>query len=73
MEDGKLDLLINTLTESDEKKELSDGYHLRRSAVDKGLSLINNIKVAKLFVESLEYLDNKKALDIKSYCEIVNK
>lgn len=73
MEDGKLDLLINTLTESDEKKELSDGYHLRRSAVDKWLSLINNIKVAKLFVESLEYLHNKKALDIKSYSEIVKK
>jgi len=72
VEDGKIDMVINTLSEED-LKDISDGYLLRRTAVDKGVSLINNIKVAKLFIESLEYLGNKKTLDIKSYSEIVGK
>ena len=72
IEDKKVDLVINTLSEED-NKETSDWYLLRRSAVDKWISLINNIKVAKLFVESLEYLTDKKTLDIKSYSEIIGK
>jgi len=72
VEDGKIDLVINSLSEEDHK-DVSDGYLLRRTAVDKWVSLINNTKVAKLFIESLEYLHNKKALDIKSYSEIVGK
>ncbi len=73
MESGKIDLLINSLTESDEKAHIHDGYMLRRSAVDKWVSLINNTKVAKLFIESLEYLKNKGNLDIKSYEEMIQK
>jgi len=72
IEDGKVDLVINSLSQED-FKETSDGYLLRRTAVDKWISLINNTKVAKLFIESLEYLHNKKTLDIKSYSEIVGK
>jgi len=72
IEDGKIDLVINSLSEED-LEEVSDGYLLRRTAVDKWVSLINNTKVAKLFIESLEYLNNKKTLDIKSYSEIVGE
>ena len=71
MENKKVDLLINTLTDSDKTSHLQDGYLLRRWAVDRKISLINNIKVAKLFIESLEYYKSKKWLDILSYREIL--
>ena len=72
IEEWKVDLVINTLSEAD-REDLSDGYLLRRLAVDSWISLINNIKVAKLFIESIQYLHHKKTLDIKSYSEIVKK
>ena len=72
VEDGKIDMVINTLSEAD-REDLSDGYLLRRLAVDSWVSLVNNIKVAGLFIESIQYLKDKKTLDIKSYSEIVWK
>lgn len=71
LENKEIDLFINTPSMKDIKEEEEDGYALRRTAVDKWVSLINNIKVAKLFVESLEYLKEKWGLDVKSYNEIV--
>ena len=35
LESGKIDLVINTPSETDVKQEESDGYLLRRTAVDK--------------------------------------
>jgi len=73
LEEKKIDLFINTPSTKDIAEEEHDGYMLRRTAVDAGTSLINNIKVAKLFVESLEYLKEKWGLDILSYSEMTIK
>lgn len=70
LEKKKIDLCINTPSTKDIQEEENDGYMLRRTAVDVGTSLINNIKVAKLFVESLEYMKQTGWLHIMSYAEI---
>ena len=49
---GKIDLVINVPEGSRKDTVISDGYLLRRTTVDFGVSLITNVKVAKLYVES---------------------
>ena len=57
----KIDLVIN-LTEppvsgeerSQYKKRLTDGYHIRRTAIDYHVPLITNLEIAILFVRSLK-------------------
>lgn len=49
---GKIDLVINIPEGSRKDTVISDGYLLRRTTVDFGVSLVTNVKVAKLLVES---------------------
>jgi hypothetical protein len=49
---GKADLVINIPLGYD-RKELTDGYIIRRRAIDFGIPLITNIQVAELLVKSL--------------------
>merc|ERR1711933_627776 len=49
---GKLDLVIN-VPDSMDSQSLSDGFEMRRAAVDSGTSLIVDIKTAILVVVSL--------------------
>eukprot|EP00622_Pseudochattonella_farcimen_P005039 FR740574.1.p1 GENE.FR740574.1~~FR740574.1.p1 ORF type:complete len:202 (+),score=40.04 FR740574.1:49-606(+) len=49
---GALDLVINVPEGSRKEEIVSNGYMIRRTTVDFGISLITNIKVAKLFVEA---------------------
>jgi len=49
---GKADLVINIPLGYD-RKELTDGYIIRRRATDFGIPLITNIQVAELLVKSL--------------------
>merc|ERR550532_2503600 len=49
---GKLDLVIN-VPDSMDSQALTDGFQLRRAAVDSGTSLITDIKTAILTVLSL--------------------
>jgi len=53
----EVDLLINMPRK--EAHDLTDGYHIRRTAVDYSIPLISNIKCASLMVESLEKLGLK--------------
>jgi hypothetical protein len=50
---GKIDLVIN-IPEGGHKSELSDGYVIRRTAVDFGVGLLTNIKTATLFSRALQ-------------------
>ena len=61
---GKIDLVIN-IPKSTEKTELTNGYLIRRAAVDHNISLITNSQLAKRFVKSL-VTKSKKDLKIKS-------
>ncbi|MFC1648047.1 carbamoyl-phosphate synthase (glutamine-hydrolyzing) large subunit [Nanoarchaeota archaeon] len=49
----KLDLVLN-IPKSYKKEELTNGYIIRRSAVDHSIPLITNLKCAILLVDSLE-------------------
>ncbi len=52
---GEVDLVINTLNRHDHT-ETSDGFAIRRKAVDAGVTLVNDIKLARALVQALEYL-----------------
>jgi carbamoyl-phosphate synthase large subunit len=62
---GHVDLLIN-IPESNDSVELTDGYQMRRCAVDFDVALLTNIKCATLFVSSLACV---KKLHVKSWDE----
>ena len=48
----RLDLIINVPSGYD-RKELTDGYIIRRRATDVGIPLITNLQLAELFVKSI--------------------
>ena len=67
LERRKFDLVINSQTLKDRVSE-QDGYIIRRKAIDYNIPLINNIKIAILFVNSIyKYTIDK--LEIKSLDE----
>jgi len=49
---NRLDLIINVPAGYD-RKELTDGYIIRRRATDVGIPLITNLQLAELFVKSI--------------------
>jgi carbamoyl-phosphate synthase large subunit len=51
---NKIDLVINSPSSMD-SQNATDGYEIRRSAIDAGAMLITNIKQAALFTEALYY------------------
>ena len=65
LREQKIDLVIN-VPEGSDRAELTDGYEIRRTAIDFGVSLITNIKCASLFVASIEHV---KQFHIKSWDE----
>ncbi len=52
LENRRIDLVINVPTH-DSGVELTDGYHIRRLAVDRGIPLITNVQLAKRLVVAL--------------------
>ncbi len=67
---GSVDLIINIPTKFN-RKEVSDGFRIRRRAADYNIPIISNRQVAKLFVKSLERY-SEKDLGIHSWDEYVN-
>jgi carbamoyl-phosphate synthase large subunit len=67
LRESTLDLVVN-IPKNFEEAELSNGYKVRRQAVDLGIPLITNIQLAKRIVEALYYkpLDE---LSIKAWDE----
>jgi carbamoyl-phosphate synthase large subunit len=64
LRDNSLDLVIN-IPKNYGQRELSNGYHVRRTAVDHAIPLITNIQIAKRLVESLQ-AKSMESLSIKS-------
>ncbi len=64
---GRVDLVIN-IPKSHDRKELSEDYKIRRTAVDYNVPLITNAKVAKLFIASISQY-KEKDLNVKSWRE----
>jgi hypothetical protein len=53
--DGKIDFIIN-IPRGRSRKALSDGFRIRRMAIDHGVSLISNLQLAKTFIKALHGL-----------------
>lgn len=70
-EDKKIDMAIN-LSEDEAKKDFTDGYYIRRAAIDKNIPLFTNLQKAQLFVKAITE-KNIDDLQIKSWDEYVNK
>ncbi|MFC1691639.1 carbamoyl-phosphate synthase (glutamine-hydrolyzing) large subunit [Nanoarchaeota archaeon] len=67
IEEKKIDLIIN-IPKSFERKELTNGYKIRRAAIDYNVPLLTNTQIAKLFIESIaEY--KEKDLSVKTWKE----
>ncbi len=62
---AKIDLLINIPGAS--QAELTDGYHIRRTAVDFGVSLITNIKCAVLFATAIHKVKSFPIHSVEHY------
>jgi carbamoyl-phosphate synthase large subunit len=63
----EIDMIIN-VPKNNRETELKNNYLIRRMAVDFDIPLFTNIKVAKEFIEALEY-QREKGLEIKAWEE----
>ncbi len=59
LEQKRIDLVINIPTHSS-AQEQTDGYSIRRTAIDQGIPLITNVQLAKRVVEALAQEDTEK-------------
>jgi carbamoyl-phosphate synthase large subunit/carbamoyl-phosphate synthase small subunit len=70
---GLIDLVIN-IPNSTDPIDRTEGYYIRRTAVDFNVSLITNIKIAILFVDALEMVRDKDfSWEILSYDEYMRE
>ncbi|MDP4008159.1 MAG: carbamoyl-phosphate synthase (glutamine-hydrolyzing) large subunit [Candidatus Peregrinibacteria bacterium] len=67
LEKREVDLVIN-IPKTYSKEEITDGYKIRRTAIDLNIPLITNLQVASVLVDSIEKYDLKD-LKIKSWDE----
>ncbi len=67
----KVDLVID-IPKNYTRQEITDGYLIRRNAIDMNIPLITNVQVAKLIVEVMQKY-KLEDLDIKSWDEYLNK
>ena len=63
----KVDLVIN-IPKNHSKKELTNGYKIRRQAIDHNIPLITNARLANAYVKAFTNKKNKKC-DIKAWQE----
>ena len=65
----EIDMVIN-IPKNNRETELKNDYLIRRLAVDFDISLFTNVKVAKQFIDALDYRQ-KNGLEIKAWEEYV--
>jgi carbamoyl-phosphate synthase large subunit len=68
IEDRAVGLVINTSNRFSHE-EISDGYLIRRKAVDRNVPLLTNLQLSKLLARSLEQIPDLKDLEILPYHE----
>jgi len=67
LKENKIDLVVN-IPKNNKREELTNGYLIRRTAVDFEVPLITDIKIAKQMVEALEFY-RQYGLEIKAWDE----
>ena len=65
--DHKFDLIVN-IPKNHTKRELTNGYRIRRGAIDHNIPLITNARLASAFIEAFSTLSQDQ-LQIKSWQE----
>ena len=65
--DHKFDLIIN-VPKNHSKRELTNGYRIRRGAIDHNIPLMTNVRLAKAFIEAFCAL-KEEDIKIKSWQE----
>ena len=65
--DHKFDLIIN-VPKNHTKRELTNGYRIRRGAIDHNIPLMTNVRLAKAFIEAFTAL-REEDINIKSWQE----
>ena len=68
IEDKKVGLVINTSNRFSHE-EISDGYLIRRKAIDRNIPLLTNLQLSKLLARSLSQIPTLADLDILPYHE----
>ncbi|MBO7645701.1 MAG: carbamoyl-phosphate synthase large subunit, partial [Prevotella sp.] len=68
--DHKFDLIIN-VPKNHSKRELTNGYRIRRGAIDHNIPLMTNVRLAKAFIEAFTALSEDE-IKIKSWQEYNN-
>ena len=63
----KFDLIVN-IPKNHTKRELTNGYRIRRGAIDHNIPLITNARMAKAFIEAFCHM-NQNEIQIKSWQE----
>lgn len=74
---GKISLVINASSSLEPRASESDGYRIRRAAVNCGVPLITDLKVAEMFTEAFEKLreaevSQRPFWEIRSWDEYVS-
>ena len=67
--EGKIDLVIN-IPKNAERTELTNGYLIRRKAIDHNIPLITNLQLAKRLVKAIQSY-KVTDLEIKSWDEYI--
>jgi carbamoyl-phosphate synthase large subunit len=67
LKEGKIDFVIN-IPKNNFEEELKNDYMIRRTAVDFGVSLITDVKIAQRMVSALKYL-NENEIELKAWEE----
>ena len=65
--DHKFDLIVN-IPKNHSKRELTNGYRIRRGAIDHNIPLMTNARLAKAFIEAFCEMDMRD-IQIKSWQE----
>lgn len=65
--DHKFDLIVN-IPKNHSKRELTNGYRIRRAAIDHNIPLMTNARLARAFIEAF-CLMSEKDIQIKSWQE----
>lgn len=73
---GKIDLVIN-VPDSMDSEGLTDGFKIRRLAIDCSVGLLNDVKCAKLFIEAMHRKwqrekNNKEFWGIQSWQSMIS-
>jgi len=69
IEQKKLDLVID-IPKNYTRQEITDGYMIRRTAIDMNIPLLTNVQVSKMLIEAFARYD-KDDLEIRSWGEYV--